>query len=358
MPNVSIIMTVLNGEKFISKSIESILSQTFKDWELIIVNDYSTDSTLEIIENYKSQKIKLINNKKNMGTAISRNIAISQADGNYITIVDSDDIVLPKKFEMQKEYLDKYKNIGLVGCNYDYINENDEIKKPNNDTFSQLSFASSPEYIKWGLLWNNVICHSSVMFRKSLFEKIGGYKDKFPFSCDYYLWTDFNRITKIYQFPQKLLYYRIHDNMMSKTETLDKRKYQKLIVSQVALNSFLKRQLSLETVEIVVGGYGGKQPLDVESFTKMKNITLEIYSHFKSTYKLEKKCLNLINNDMLRMMLLWHFYHYNLNGIWDRTISWKILKTVGSNALLSKQFYRNLFSRTFIERLYSTLIGE
>ena len=61
MPNVSIIMTVLNGEKFISKSIESILSQTFKDWELIIVNDYSTDSTLEIIENYKSQKIKLIN---------------------------------------------------------------------------------------------------------------------------------------------------------------------------------------------------------------------------------------------------------------------------------------------------------
>ena len=105
MPNVSIIMTVLNGEKFISKSIESILSQTFKDWELIIVNDYSTDSTLEIIENYNSQKIKLINNKKNMGTAISRNIAISQADGNYITIVDSDDIVLPKKFEMQKEYV-------------------------------------------------------------------------------------------------------------------------------------------------------------------------------------------------------------------------------------------------------------
>ena len=132
MPNVSIIMTVLNGEKFISKSIESILSQTLKDWELIIVNDYSTDSTLEIIENYNSQKIKLINNKKNMGTAISRNIAISQADGNYITIVDSDDIVSPKKFEMQKEYLDKYKNIGLVGCNYDYINENDEIKKPNN----------------------------------------------------------------------------------------------------------------------------------------------------------------------------------------------------------------------------------
>src|SRR3989344_9200868 len=112
-PKISVIMSAYNVEKYIAESIESILNQTFRDFELIIINDASTDKTLDIIKGFmkKDKRLKLINNKKNLYATISRNKALRIAKGVYIAIQDSDDISLPNRLEVQKNYLDKKKAV-------------------------------------------------------------------------------------------------------------------------------------------------------------------------------------------------------------------------------------------------------
>ncbi len=126
-PKVSVIMSVYNGDKYLREAIESILNQTFTDFEFIIVNDGSTDNSLEIIESYDDERIKTINNKKNIGLTKSLNKALKFAKGKYIARQDADDVSLPNRFEKQVEYLDSHPEVALVGTSVYLIDENGKI---------------------------------------------------------------------------------------------------------------------------------------------------------------------------------------------------------------------------------------
>ena len=110
-PKLSVIMPVYNAEKFIIKSITSVIEQTIKSWELIIINDASTDSTQKIIDSYtdKDNRIKCFNLEKNSGAAVARNTCIIKATGKFIAFIDSDDIWLPTKSEVQINLMEKHK---------------------------------------------------------------------------------------------------------------------------------------------------------------------------------------------------------------------------------------------------------
>lgn len=125
MPVVSIIMPVYNCEKYLNKTIDSIISQTIEDWELIIVNDCSTDDSLKIIKKYNNSKFVIINNDSNLGAAASRNIAINKATGRYITFIDSDDIWVEDKLEKQLNFINK-NNYSFIYSSYEKIDENDK----------------------------------------------------------------------------------------------------------------------------------------------------------------------------------------------------------------------------------------
>ncbi len=125
MPKVSIIMPAYNSEKFIEKGIKGVLSQTFKDWELIIVDDSSTDNTLKIVDKLKNNKFVVIKNKKNLGAAYSRNIALDIAQGRYIAFIDSDDIWKKEKLEKQIDFMEK-NDISFSFSGYQRIAEDDE----------------------------------------------------------------------------------------------------------------------------------------------------------------------------------------------------------------------------------------
>ena len=132
-PKLSVLMPAFNSEKYISEAIESILNQTFTDYEFIIINDGSTDNTAKIIQKYAKQdkRIKFVDNKKNQGFIASLNQGLDLARGEYIAKMDSDDISLPERFEKQVEYLDKNPNCGLVGCGYKAFDKADfEIIHP------------------------------------------------------------------------------------------------------------------------------------------------------------------------------------------------------------------------------------
>ena len=98
---ISVIMTVYNGEKFLREAIDSLLKQTFQEFELIIIDDGSTDSTLQIINSYHDPRIRLVENGENRGQSYSRNLGIQKSNGEYVAIMDADDIALPKRLEIQ-----------------------------------------------------------------------------------------------------------------------------------------------------------------------------------------------------------------------------------------------------------------
>lgn len=132
MPKVSIIMPLYNSEQFIEETIKSIINQSYSDWELIIVDDYSNDNSIRIIEKYKNNgdeknKIKIIKNQKNFGPAFSRNEAIKESNGRYIAFIDSDDIWKKEKLEKQISFMEENK-VGFVFSSYNRIKENGELE--------------------------------------------------------------------------------------------------------------------------------------------------------------------------------------------------------------------------------------
>lgn len=158
---VSIVTPVYNAEKFISETIDSIQKQTYKDWELILVDDCSSDSSYDIISEYmkNDKRIRYIKLEKNSGAAVSRNTGIKNARGRFIAFVDSDDIWLPKKLEKQVKYmLDK--NIGFTFTSYRYMKE---------DGIKTNKVAKAPKKINYnGLLKNTIIGCSTVVLDRNI----------------------------------------------------------------------------------------------------------------------------------------------------------------------------------------------
>ena len=160
-PKISVLMPVYNGERFLKKSINSILKQTFDDFELIIINDGSTDLSLSIINSYRDERIKVLNNSKNIGIACSLNKGINKANGDYIARQDADDISLPERFMCQVNYLKEY-DIDLVDANFAFIDEDDNhIQDYEERIFSPHETLSH--------LFFYELVHGAIMCKRSLF---------------------------------------------------------------------------------------------------------------------------------------------------------------------------------------------
>src|SRR6185295_9135648 len=159
-PQVSVLMSVYNGEKYLKEAMESILNQSFSDFEFLIFNDSSTDSSREIILSYNDPRIVLIDNKKNIGLTKTLNKGISLAKGKYIARMDADDVCHPERLNEQVNYLDKNAEVAVCGTWVQFLNENEVVKLP-----------TKKNEIKTLLFCNSCLAHPSVMIRKSFLEK-------------------------------------------------------------------------------------------------------------------------------------------------------------------------------------------
>ena len=163
---VSVILPAYNSEKFIKRSIQSILDQTFKKYELIIVLDKSIDKTKEIIESFKDQRIKLIEKKRKTNLADALNLGISKSRTNFIARADSDDIYSRYRIENQFNFLKQNKNIDILGS---------AVKVKTKKISFNLSFPTTDEAIKWAMSYSCPMAHPSIMFRKNSLKKIKFY---------------------------------------------------------------------------------------------------------------------------------------------------------------------------------------
>lgn len=201
-PTASVIMSVYNGEKYLRESIESILNQTFTDFEFIIIDDGSTDETKKIIASYQDSRIVFIS-RANKGLVASLREGIQKARGKFIARQDDDDVSEKDRLKKMIETLEANPEIGLIGSARQNIDE-------AGNKLDIITMPLSNADIRLYLCYHNPFCHGSIMFKKSDYVKVGGYEEGFVPAEDYRLWTRLLEVTKGMNLPDVLYTYRIN----------------------------------------------------------------------------------------------------------------------------------------------------
>ncbi len=219
-PLVSVIMAVYNGEKFVSESINSVLDQSYKNIELIVVDDLSNDNTKGILKNFENDtRIKVIHNTQNLGLTKSLNVALGVASGYYIARLDADDIALKDRILKQVNYLSHNPEVVCLGTASIIINEN------GNQT-GQKNVLTNARQIVFRSIYANQITHSSVMFIANKIKSIGGYNEEFKYAQDFELWSRcLQSGYVIANLNEPLIKYRLHSNSITQGQNTKDKAY-------------------------------------------------------------------------------------------------------------------------------------
>lgn len=266
MPKISVIMSVYNGEKYLAEAIESIVGQTFSQWELVIINDCSQDSTGEILEKYSSsdERIKVYTNEMNLKLPKSLNKAISLCSGKYIARMDADDICLPDRFEKQYKFMEENDDISLSSCRFLTL---------KNGVYSSGSCGARCDYdsLKAMLLVTNPILHPGVIAKAEVMKALN-YDTSLTCTEDLELWNRMVRENiKMEIQPEYLLIYRLHDKQITKT-TLEKQQNEVLKIQNNYFSDYLN-PLDEEMQNFYVSGIYFNEKPDINKFcTFMKMI--------------------------------------------------------------------------------------
>ena len=226
-PSVSVVMPVYNGSQYLFEAIQSILNQTFLDFELIIIDDGSTDGTLEIIQSFRDRKIILIKNEFNLGNYPCRNIGMTRARGKYICVMDGDDIALPTRLERQYIFMERNPETGICGSFIRII--------PSG--FCP-QFVTDEKLLKVVFLANNYCSHPSLILRKEFLNRYQlRYNEEYHYSADFDLCARGFRHFKVQNIPEVLLQYRRHAGQISTAKFAEQQMYaDKIRIRQLTEN--------------------------------------------------------------------------------------------------------------------------
>lgn len=249
-PKISVLMSVYNGLPYLQESVDSILNQTYKDLEFIIIDDCSTDNSWIVLSEYakKDERIKLFKNEKNLGLTKSLNKGLKLAHGKYIARQDADDISFPQRFEKQVKYLEDSPDIVLVSGKIETINSEGISLSLGKTSKQNSSKVIEPILIDWYLLFRNYIGgHSQVMYKREEVLKLGGYSEHYRYAQDYELWCRMVDIGKIVILPKVLLKYRVHNKSIGTTK-LSKQSEAELLISRYQINNLTNKELTMTEI--------------------------------------------------------------------------------------------------------------
>jgi len=227
MPKVSVIIPTYNCARYVPEAVESVLHQTYQDYEVIVVDDGSTDNTEKVLQKYRD-KIRYIK-QKNSGVAAARNTGIREAHGEWVAFLDADDLWLPLKLKIQMEFSDRHPDVDFIYGDASSFNSNGVLTK---SMFSERQ-PHEGNVIK-NLLSENFIPILSVIARKKCFEKAGFFKEGMKYSEDYEMWL---RVAKFFKFgyiTEVVVSYREHEKSASQN-------FEKMHAAHLdILNAYLK----------------------------------------------------------------------------------------------------------------------
>lgn len=196
---VSVICGFYNRESLVKRTMESLINQNYSDYEIIIFDDRSTDNTFEELKKYEKNNIKIYQHKNNYGFVKGLINAIEISNGEYIAIQGSGDVSFVERLKLQASILDKKRSIGVVGCFYNNILEDINLKRVVKYVSDNISYSE--------LTTKNYFSHGEVMFRRSYYNQVGGYRTAFKYSQDYDLWLRMIKVCSFYT-VKKVLYDR------------------------------------------------------------------------------------------------------------------------------------------------------
>ncbi|MGB9979578.1 glycosyltransferase [Methanobacterium sp.] len=274
MPKVSIIIPCYNQAQYLDDAIDSILAQTFHDFEIIIVDDGSDDEiSIKILDDYKRPKTKLIRTS-NQGPSSARNKGIKIAKGDYILPIDADDKIGDTYLEKAVDILDKYPQIGIVYCEAELFGDRSGKWNLPEYTFPHV------------LLHNSIFC--TAMFRKSDWKKVGGYKKEMEFSSeDWEFWLSLIEMgLEVHRIPETLFYYRIK-KVSRRTTSLSHHEH------EMRLNLLkFHRQLYENNIDFIIESYYNLHLSSMKSNSKISKLNLEIKNSKEEISKLNLEIKN------------------------------------------------------------------
>ncbi len=303
-PKISVLMPVYNGEKYVKEAVDSVLNQSFKDFELIIVDNHSTDNTVNIIKSYTDPRIKIIENSENKGLIGSLNIGLKECSGTYTARLDHDDIALPHRFETQFKFMDTHPEIDLVGSWTECIDTKGKSFKISRNP-------SNPMVIKYELLFNNVMFHSSIFFKTELIKSNGGYSTDFVHSEDYELYSRPNKELACSNIQEVLFKLRIHsDSITGSNDSQQTVHINALNVAFRNMNQYItlsREDFDMIKIVLIIKKPNPKISLFTLFYAQkiLKNITNE----FIKKNKLNSTDLQLIKKSFRgRRQMMWQHY--------------------------------------------------
>ena len=212
-PVVSVVLPVFNAERYLARAVDSILNQTFHDFELIAVDDGSRDGSLKMLRDYEARdgRVRVIS-RPNTGIVGALNDGLAAAGGEFVARMDSDDISLPDRFEKQLNYLRAHPQCVLVGCQVTLIDPDDAQICPKHDTcFTHEEIDSA--HLSWG--WPLV--HPTIMARREALQRVGGYREAYKWLEDLDIFLRLAEIGRLANLPDVLVYYRLHSQSVCHT---------------------------------------------------------------------------------------------------------------------------------------------
>jgi len=309
-PVVSVIVPTYNCEKYLRRSIESIINQTFKDFELIIINDGSTDDTGEILDEFCEidKRVIILENEKIQGVASSLNRGIRKASGRYIARMDADDISEVRRFEKQVDYLENNPEVGVVGSYIQFIDD-------HGKSINKWDLFSSDTLIRYTFCFLSQLCHPSLMMRSDIIDGNTTYNQ--VTAEDYDLWVRLSTKTRFSNISEYLIKRRRHD------QTKTSKEYGNMYESwrkthRMALKTIIGIEPSASTSEYLFRFINGKKLEKPEELTILYSLINQIYSKYIQDQDIEphdKKVLKRYTADWMDLVAFRHVMKWPVKSL-------------------------------------------
>lgn len=290
-PMISVVMPVYNVSKYLAEAIESILKQTFTDFEFIMIDDGSTDESWKIIKSFDDSRIISMKNSKNKGITYSLNKAVQLSSGEYIARMDGDDYSDPRRFELQLKLLKNHPKVGVLGCNLKTL--------VNGKRSFDSIYGKTHDEIKARMIFGSPVAHPTTIIKTKLLRKYQ-YEDGYEFSEDYNLWTKLVDITAFLNLDKSLVTYRI-----SSTKNKDVIKAQQKSSLRIMINYL--RRLGIEPSlfdtqsHCILAGY--KKLSTKDEYEKLLNWSSIIIKKNSSSNYLNENILTKLLKERIRRII-------------------------------------------------------
>ena len=302
-PRVSVITSVFNGEHFLAEAVESILAQTFADFEYLLVNDASTDGSPAILARYahQDQRTVVLHNAVNVNHSNAINTALRVARGEFIAILDADDRAHPERLARQVRFLDDHPAVGVVGAQVQQIDGAGRVRHA-------MTFPVTCELARWSILFATPVLHSAAMMRRNLLQQIGGYSLQWRYANDFSLWAELIGRTGITNLPETLVSYRRHDQQTSGVYTTPQQGEVWLLIYRMLVERLALRA-PLDDIGLLYHGVRGDHLPDAAALDRATNLLAAIRTRYLAVERPDATTAAQIDADCARRLLTLAWVH-------------------------------------------------